>query len=238
MSQTKSKSGNQLIDALPLQESRRLTPYFKLMYLDSGTILHEPGEILEFAYFPIGAMISLVSIMDNGATTEMGLIGNEGFVGLPIILGGEQTISRGIVQMDGESLKINGSILKKEFQRGLELQALLLIYTQARLTQVAQTSACNRQHSIRQRLARWLLSVYDCVLEDELPLTQEFMANMLGTRRAGVTNAANELQNAGLISYSRGKVHILDRKGLEENACECYRVIQNEYIRLLGSKRG
>ncbi|MEA5508169.1 Crp/Fnr family transcriptional regulator [Crocosphaera sp. UHCC 0190] len=233
-----SKSGNQLIDALPLEESKRLAPYFKLVYLQSSTILHEPGEFIDFAYFPIGAMISLVSIMDNGATTEMGLIGNEGFIGLPIVLGGEHSISRAIVQMEGDALKIKGSILKQEFQRGLNLQKLLLIYTQARLTQVAQTSACNRQHSIRQRLSRWLLSVYDGVLKDELPLTQEFMANMLGTRRAGVTNAANELQKAGLISYSRGKVHILDREGLEENACECYRVIQNEFIRLLGSKRG
>ena len=229
---------NQILHALPESEYKILSPHLKPILLSCGTIIHEPGEDLTHGYFPNSAMISLVSIMSSGNTTEIGLIGNEGMVGLPIILGGKRNIGRAIVQIEGTALRIDAHHLKKAFQQGETLQKLLLLYTQARLTQVAQTAACNRQHNIEERLARWLLSVYDCVLKDELPLTQEFIANMLGTRRSGVTVAANTLQKAGLIKYNRGKITILNREELENTACECYRLVQNEFIRLLGSKRG
>ncbi|PHV61539.1 Crp/Fnr family transcriptional regulator [Cyanobacterium aponinum IPPAS B-1201] len=206
--------------------------------LVSGSVLHEPYDAINYAYFPVSAMISLVSIMEDGSTTEIGLIGNEGMIGVPIFLGGEYTISRAIVQMAGSSFKLRADILKQEFDRGGIFQKILLLHTQARLTQIAQSAACNRQHKIEARLARWLLSVYDCVLKDELDLTQEFISNMLGVRRAGVTIAAHALQDAGIIRYNRGKIVILDHKKLEEASCECYRVVQNEFIRLLGSRRG
>ncbi|MBJ7900549.1 MAG: helix-turn-helix domain-containing protein [Cyanobacteria bacterium RI_101] len=193
---------------------------------------------MEFAYFPNRAMISLVSIMEDGATTEIGIIGNEGMVGLPIILGSPRSLSRAIVQVPGDSLRIGAQVLQDEFRESEEFKNLLLLYTQAFLTQVSQTAACNRQHNIEERLARWLLSVHDCVLEDELPLTQEFVANMLGVRRSGVTIAANALQKAGIIQYRRGKITILNHQALEATSCECYKLVQSEFIRLLGFRRG
>ncbi|EAZ91153.1 Crp/Fnr family transcriptional regulator [Crocosphaera chwakensis] len=229
---------NRLLQALPNVDYQKLAPHLTSLDLSAGTILYEPEQAIEWAYFPCSAMISIVSIMENGATTEIGLIGKEGMVGLPIILGGKHYINQAIVQISGTALKLDGSILKQEFHRSNSLQNLLLLYIQARITQVSQTAACNRQHKIQKRLARWLLSVYDCVLSDELPLTQEFIANMLGTRRSGVTTAANILQEAGIIRYSRGKITILDQEELENAACECYRLIQDEFIRLLGTKRG
>lgn len=229
---------NHILRALPESEYKLLSPYLTPTFLSCRTIIHEPGEDLKYGYFPNSAMISLVSIMGNGNTTEIGLIGNEGIVGLPIILGGNRNIGRAIVQIEGTALRIEADYLKQAFQQGETIQKILLLYTQARLTQVAQTAACNRQHTIEARLARWLLSVYDCVLQDELLLTQEFIANMLGTRRSGVTVAANNLQKAGIIKYSRGKITILNRTALENTSCECYRLVQNEFIRLLGTKRG
>ncbi len=229
---------NKLLAALPISEYERLIPHFKETNLECGTILYEPYEPINSMYFPITVMISLVSIMENGSTTEIGLIGNEGMIGLPAILGGQFSISRAIVQIEGNGLKINSDIIKEEFDRGETLQKILLLHTQARLTQISQSAACNRQHRIEARLAKWILSVHDCVLNDEIPLTQEFISNMLGVRRSGVTIAANGLQNAGLISYNRGKITILDYEGLENTACECYRLVQNEFIRLLGARRG
>ena len=229
---------NQILTALPLDEYQRLTKHLKPVNLISGTILLEPHEPITTIYFPQRAMISLVSIMMDGSTTEIGLIGNEGMIGLPAILGGSSTTSRTIVQVSGSALEISAEIIRQEFQRGERLYELLLLYTQALLTQVSQSAACNRQHNIEERLARWLLSVQDCILQDELPLTQEFIANMLGTRRSGVTVAAGILQQAGIIRYSRGRITILDQKGLEETACECYHLVQDEFIRLLGSRRG
>lgn len=229
---------NQLLAALPAEEYQRLEPYLQEVTLETGTILLEAYEVNKTVYFPNTAMISLVSIMENGSTTEIGLIGNEGMVGLPIVLGGEYTINRAIVQIAGNSLKISADILKQEFQRGETLQKLLLLYTQAQLTQISQNSACNGQHKIEARLARWLLSVHDCVLKDELPLSQEFMANMLGIRRSGVTVVAKMLQDHGIIRYHRGKVVILDYARLEATSCECYRLVQKEYMRLLGFRRG
>ncbi len=231
---------NQILAALPDEEYRRIAPHLETVSLKRGQVLHEPYEAIQDVYFPNQAMISLVSIMKDGATTEIGLVGNEGMIGLPVILGGELAPSQAIVQIQAQdgAMKLSANLLKQEFQRGEVLQKRLLLYTQAFLTQVSQSAACNRQHTIEERLARWLLSVQDCVLVDELPLTQEFMANMLGTRRSGVTVAAGILQQAGIISYNRGKVTILNQESLQETACECHRLVQNEFMRLLGSRRG
>lgn len=229
---------NKILAALPESEYQRLAPFLKPVNLNSGEILLEPQEPVKQVYFPQTAMISLVSIMLDGSTTEIGLVGNEGMIGLPAILGGKSTTSRTIVQISGSALQISADIIRQEFLRGENLQQILLLYTQALLTQVSQSAACNRQHNIEERLARWLLSVQDCVLQDELLLTQEFIANMLGTRRSGVTVAAGILQQAGMIRYSRGKITIINQSRLEETACECYRLVQDEFIRLLGSRRG
>jgi len=229
---------NQILAALPTSEYQRLAKHLKPVKLISGTILLEPNEPIQTIYFPQRAMISLVSIMMDGSTTEIGLIGNEGMIGLPAVLGGNSITSRTIVQISGSAFEVSAEIVRQEFQRGEKLYKLLLLYTQALLTQVSQSAACNRQHNIEERLARWLLSVQDCILQDELPLTQEFIANMLGTRRSGVTVAAGILQQAGIIRYSRGKITILDQEGLEATACECYHLVQNEFMRLLGSRRG
>ena len=238
MTEKVERQVNQILAALPESEYQRLVPHLKPVELISGRILLEPNEPVTTIYFPQRAMISLVSIMMDGSTTEIGLVGNEGMIGLSAILGGDHTTSRTIVQVSGSALQISAEIIRQEFLRGKKLQKILLLYTQALLTQVSQSAACNRQHNIEERLARWLLSVQDCVLQDELPLTQEFIANMLGTRRSGVTVAAGILQQAGMIRYSRGKITILNQLRLEETACECYRLIQNEFIRLLGSRRG
>jgi CRP-like cAMP-binding protein len=229
---------NQILAALPPDEYQRIATYLRPVDLVSGEILLEPNEPIQKVYFPQRAMISLVSIMMDGSTTEIGLIGNEGMIGLSAILGGSSTISRTIVQVSGTALEVSAEIIRQEFQRGEKLHRLLLLYTQALLTQVSQSAACNRQHNIEARLARWLLSVQDCILQNELPLTQEFIANMLGTRRSGVTVAAGLLQQAGIIRYSRGRITILDQQALEDTACECYHLIQNEFLRLLGSRRG
>ena len=229
---------NQILAALPESEYQVIAPHLKPVDLTSGEILSEPNQSITEIYFPQRAMISLVSIMMDGSTTEIGLIGNEGMVGLPAILGGDSTISRSIVQVSGTALQVSADIIQREFLRGGKLQQILLLYIQASLTQVSQTAACNRQHKIEERLARWLLSVRDCVLQNEIHLTQEFIANMLGTRRSGVTVAAGILQQAGIIRYSRGKIVILDRQALENTSCEFYRTIQREFIRLLGSRRG
>ena len=229
---------NHILAALSEDEYQNLAPYLEEISCSSGQILQEPNEPIKEVYFPNRAMISLVSIMSDGSTTEIGLVGNEGIVGLPAILGGHSTTSRSIVQIPGSAMKLPARILQREFLRGKKLQQLLLLYTQALLTHVSQNAACNRQHTIEERLARWLLSVQDCVLSDELPLTQEFIANMLGTRRSGVTVAAGTLQRAGMIRYNRGQITITNQEALEETACECYRLVQNEFLRLLGSRRG
>ena len=225
---------NLLLMALPPGEYKRLIPYLKPVSLVLGEIVYEPKELIQEVYFPIGAMISLVSIMRDGSTTEIGLVGNEGMVGLPVSLGGNIATNRAIVQVEGNAIKMDASVLKSEFERGGQLQKKLLLYTQARLTQISQIAACKSHHLIEERLARWLLSVNDCVNKNELPLTQKFISEILGVRRASVTEAAIALQKAGFISYSRGQITILNRKELEQAACECYGLIQNEFKRLLG----
>ncbi|WP_264322871.1 Crp/Fnr family transcriptional regulator [Zarconia navalis] len=208
------------------------------MPLSLGQVLYEPKDPIEYAYFPHQAMVSLVSIVENGATTEIGLVGNQGMVGLPILWGGTSSLNRAIVQVAGSAQRIRADIIKDEFSRGGELQKLLLLYTQALFTHTAQTAACNRQHTIEKRLARWLLSARDCTLSNDLLLTQEFIATMLGTGRSGVTIAAVTLQRAGMIRYSRGKITIIDGENLEDAACECYRVVKNEFQRLFEVERG
>ncbi|MEM7557177.1 MAG: Crp/Fnr family transcriptional regulator [Cyanobacteria bacterium P01_A01_bin.84] len=225
---------NRILLALLAENYQRLEPHLEYVYLNAGIILSEPGEPMSEVYFPNSAMISLVSIMEDGSTTEIAIVGNEGMVGLPVVLGGETTTTSAMVQISGIVTKLDANILKQEFHHGGQLQKLLLLYTQALLTQVAQNAACNRQHTIVERLARWLLSVQNCVKKDELLLTQEFISQMLGIRRSGVTVAAGTLQKAGIIRYSRGKITIINQEDLEATACECYCVVEREFIRLLG----
>ncbi|MEL7078307.1 MAG: Crp/Fnr family transcriptional regulator [Cyanobacteria bacterium J06582_2] len=231
MVQDISRSANRLIRALPDDEYRRLEPYLTSVSLAAGTVFYEASEEIETIYFPNTALISLVNTLENGATTEIALVGGTGVVGLPVILGSGYSQQRAIVQVKDSSLKISAKVLKQEFDRGGELQRILHRYTETRLSETAQLASCNRHHTIEERLARWLLTVQDLIQAEELPLTQEFIDNMLGCRRSGVTLAAGALQKAGLIRYSRGKINILDRQNLEDVACECYRLFHDNYYR-------
>lgn len=195
------------------------------------TVFYEASERIETVYFPNTALISLVSTLKNGATTETGIIGGTGMVGLPVILGSSHSSQRAIVQVGDGAMKISALILKQEFDRGGELQRLLLSYAETRLNEVAQLAVCNGHHSLEERLARWLLTVQDLIQSDELPLTQEFMGNMLGVRRSGVTITAGIFQRAGIIRYSRGKITILNREALEDTACECYELFHENFYR-------
>ncbi|MBD1866954.1 Crp/Fnr family transcriptional regulator [Cyanobacteria bacterium FACHB-471] len=232
-----NKPKNHLLAALPDEDYQRLLPHLEEVQLPLRKILYEPGETLSAVYFPNNAMVSLVATMEDGATVEVGLVGAEGVIGLPIVLGGKATVYQAIVQLPGTGTRLDADIFKAEFERGEYLQRLVLLYTQALLTQVSQNAVCNRLHTIDERLGRWLLSVQDSLEADELPLTQEFISQMLGTRRASVTVAAGSLQEQGIISYSRGKITILNRERLREKSCECYNVISGEFNRLLGLKR-
>ena len=234
MSENLSVSTNQLLSALPLEEYQRLLPHLEHISLTLGKVLYEPGKSITEVYFPNEAMLSLVSVMKDGSTTEVGLVGNEGMIGLPVILGGDYSISQVIVQVQGTAVKLNAELLKKEFLRGGKLQKLLLLYTQARLSQISLIAACKSHHTVEQRFARWLLTVNDCIMKDELPLTQKFISQMLGVRRASVTEAALVLQKSKIISYNRGHIRVLDREKLEGTACECYASIKQEFTRLLG----
>lgn len=233
MSEASSILRNRLLSALPSSVYQRLSRYFEEVSLTQQQILYQSGELIEYVYFPHQASISLVLYMSNRATTEIGLVGNEGMLGLPVILGGESTTTHSIVQIPGTATKLAAPILQEEFNRGEELHQLLLLYTQTQLSQIAQIAACQSHHVIEQRLARWLLLVRDCTGRDTLPLTQKFVSRMLGVRRASVTEAAISLQQAEAISYSRGQIVITDPQKLESLACECYSKIKNEYARLL-----
>ncbi|MBE9117020.1 Crp/Fnr family transcriptional regulator [Lusitaniella coriacea LEGE 07157] len=234
MTEHHPRPDNQILSALPQSEFQRLAPYLKTIAVASGDILYEPYEPIREVYFPDGAMISLVSIMEDGSMTEVGLVGKEGMAGLPVVLGGKTTTSQGIIQISGTVVRLDANILKQEFQQGGELQRLLLLYTQALMTQISQTAVCNCKHVIEQRLARWLLTVCDCIQQEEFHLTQEFISIMLGVRRSSVTVAAGILQQGGAIRYRRGKITILNRDALIKTACECYGLVQTEYQRLLG----
>ena len=217
---------------LSYEDYQQLAPHLECVCLPLGTIIHREHEPFEHVYFPNQAMISLVATMENGATTEISLVGKEGMIGLPVILGGESINYEAVVQVTGTAMRIEANILKQHFERFPEIRKILLLYVQIRLTYISQLAACNRQHKIETRMARWLLLVQDCLKTEHLPLTQEFIANMLGTNRAGVTIAAQKLQNQGIISYSRGSITVEDREQLEAVSCECYEVMGKESERL------
>lgn len=233
VSESPNLAENQLLAALPLSEYQRLVPNLEKVSLSLQQVIYEPGEPIRHVYFPHQAIVSLVSTMSDGSTVEVGLVGKEGMVGLPVIWGGSTTTTRAFVQMADSGIRMKASLLKTEFERGGQLQSLLLRYMQALHTQISQTAACNRLHMVEARLARWLLSVHDRMQTDSFPLTQEFISQMLGTRRAGVTEAAGVLSDAGMIRYTRGRITILNRKELEATTCECYGIVKGEFTRLL-----
>lgn len=224
---------NHLISVLAKPEYDRLYPHLQLVDLPLGKVLYESGGVINHVYFPTTAIVSLLGLMENGASAEISVIGNEGIVGIALFMGGETMLNRAVVQSEGFAYRLNGQLLKQEFERSGPVQHLLLRYTLALLTQMAQTAICNRHHSVDQQLCRWLLLSLDRLRSNQLVMTQELIANMLGVRREGVTEAAGKLQRAGLITYQRGVITILDRPGLEARVCECYQVVKNESLRLL-----
>lgn len=225
--------GNWLLDSLSSDGYQRLVEYLKQVKFSLGEVIYESGAQMENVYFPTSSHVSLLYTMINGATAEMGLVGNEGVVGVALFMGGDTTPNRAVVQGSGQALQLPATNLQTEFSRGGEFQHLLLRYTQALITQISQTAVCNRLHTVEQRLCRWLLMTRDRTQSDKLQMTQEFISNMLGVRREGVTHSAQVLQQRGFISYTRGQIAILDRKGMENCACECYQVVQAEHDRLL-----
>jgi len=224
---------NQLLAALPEAEWRRWLPQLEHVDLPLGKVLYESGATLTHVYFPITAIVSLLYVLESGASAEIAVVGNEGLVGVSLFMGGGSTPSRAVVQSAGEGFRLGSGLMKKEFERAGPVMHLLLRYTQALITQMSQTAVCNRHHSLDQQLCRWLLLSMDRLQGDELVMTQELIANMLGVRREGVTESAMKLQKTGLIQYSRGHITVLDRPGLEKRTCECYAVVKKEYDRLL-----
>jgi CRP-like cAMP-binding protein len=224
---------NQLLAVLPDAEWQRWQPQLEWTNLALGQVMYESGRPLSHVYFPTTAIVSLLYVMEDGASAEIAVVGNEGLVGISLFMGGESTPSRAVVQSAGEGFRLKAGAMKEEFNRAGPVMHLLLRYTQALITQMAQTAVCNRHHSLDQQLCRWLLLSLDRLDGTELVMTQELIANMLGVRREGVTEAALKLQKLGLISYARGHIKVLDRVGLEARTCECYEVVRKEYARLL-----
>jgi CRP-like cAMP-binding protein len=224
---------NRLLAVLPEADCERLYPDLEPVAMALGEVLYESGSRQNHVYFPTTAIVSLLYVMEDGASAEIAVVGNEGMVGVSLFMGGETTPSRAVVQSAGHAFRLSGQRLKREFTRAGPVQHLLLRYTQALLTQMAQTAVCNRHHSVDQQLCRWLLLSLDRLPSNKLTMTQELIANMLGVRREGVTEAAGKLQSAGLIRYRRGHITVLDRPGLEARACECYAVVKRESDRLL-----
>jgi len=229
-------SQNHLLAALPASDYERLLPELELVPLRLGSAVYESGGHLGYLYFPTDSIVSLLYVMENGASAEIAVTGNDGLVGIALFMGGESTPNRAVVQSAGYAYRLKAAVMKKEFERGGPLQHLLLRYTQALITQMAQTAVCNRHHSVEQQLCRWLLLSLDRLSSNELSMTQELIANMLGVRREGVTEAAGHLQAAGLIHYSRGHITVLDRPKLEKQVCECYAVVKREMERLLPAR--
>jgi len=227
---------NFLLAALPDPEWQRWQQVLEKVEMPLGQVLYESGATLTHVYFPTTAIVSLLYVMENGASAEIAVVGNEGLVGVALFMGGESTPSRAVVQSAGHGLRLQAQLMKDEFNRAGPVLHLLLRYTQALITQMSQTAACNRHHTLDQQLCRWLLLSLDRLRANELVMTQELIANMLGVRREGVTEAAVRLQQAGLISYTRGHITVLDRPGLERRTCECYAVVKREYDRLLPEK--
>ncbi len=224
---------NQLLAALAPELWRRWEPLLESAELPLGKVLCESGCTMSYVYFPTTAIVSLLYVMEDGSSAEIAVVGNEGIVGIAGLMGGESTPSRAVVQSAGSGYRMRAQAIHKEFERSSDVRQLLLRYTQALMTQMAQTAACNRHHSLDQQLCRWLLMSLDRLQSDELVMTQELIANMLGVRREGVTEAALKLQAAGLIRYARGHINVLDRAGLERRTCECYAVVRDEHHRLL-----
>jgi CRP-like cAMP-binding protein len=224
---------NQLLASLPNAELQRWLPQLEAVVMPLGQVLYESGTTLSHIYFPTTAIVSLLYVMENGASAEIAVVGNEGLVGVSLFMGGESTPSRAVVQSAGSGYRLKAQLMKTEFNRAGPVLHLLLRYTQALITQMAQTAACNRHHSLDQQLCRWLLLSLDRLQDNELVMTQELIANMLGVRREGVTDGALKLQHEGLIRYARGRITVLDRPGLEKRTCECYAVVKKEYDRLL-----
>ena len=224
---------NYLLSALPETVFKRLLPNLELVTLPLGEVLYESGGRLRHVYFPTTSIISLLYVFEDGGSAEIAVVGNEGVLGISLFMGGETTPSRAVVQSAGYGYRLKSSLMKDEFHRAGPLMHLLLRYTQALITQMSQTAVCNRHHSIEQQLCRWLLLSLDRLSSDSLTMTQELIANMLGVRREGVTQAAGKLQRAGLINYGRGRIDVLDRPGLEKAVCECYAVVKLEFDRLL-----
>jgi CRP-like cAMP-binding protein len=231
---TLEPTGNRLLARLPQQELERLLPHLGHVSFALGEVIYESGGQQSYIYFPTSAIISLLYLMENGSSAEMGVAGCEGLVGVALFMGGNTVPNRAVVQSAGVAFRMETKVLQDEFARGGMFQRLLLRYTQALMTQMSQTAVCNRLHTVEQQLCRWLLLSRDRLDTDELVMTQELIANMLGVRREGVTHAAGRLQEKGLISYVRGRITILDRRGLEASVCECYKVVKDEYERLLG----
>jgi CRP-like cAMP-binding protein len=223
---------NSLLAALPRDDYERLSPCFVETGLPLGMSIVESGMPLKYLYFPLSGIVSLLHVMKDGASGEIAVIGNEGAVGISLFMGGETTPSRAVVQGAGDACCLPVDVMMEEFRRGGELQHLLLRFTQALITQMSQTAVCNRHHTVDQQLCRWLLMSLDRLPSSQLVMTQELIANMLGVRREGVTEAARRLQEAGIIRYARGHIDVLDRRALERRACECYSVVQKEYERL------
>jgi CRP-like cAMP-binding protein len=224
---------NHLLSALPQQEFARIAADLELVSMPLGNALYESGAPLDHVYFPTTSIVSLLYVLENGASAEIAIVGNEGILGVSLFMGGETTPSRAVVQSAGHGYRLESHLLNAEFSRAGPVLRLLLRYTQALITQMAQTAVCNRHHQIEQQLCRWLLLSLDRLPGNSLIMTQDLIANMLGVRREGVTEAAGKLQRLGLISYQRGRINVLDRPGLERNACECYVVVKKEFDRLL-----
>jgi CRP-like cAMP-binding protein len=233
MSDPPLPTGNHLLAALTHEELARLAPHLEVVPLTLGEVLYEPGDNLRHVYFPTNCIVSLLHVTESGASAEIAVVGNEGLIGIALFMGGESTSSRAVVQSAGSALRLPGQKLKDEFNRHGDLLLLMLRYTQALITQMSQTALCNRHHSIDQQLCRWLLLSLDRLPGNQLTMTQELIANMLGVRREGVTEAAGKLQRQSVIEYSRGHIKVLDRPQLERLSCECYSVVKTETDRLL-----
>ncbi|WP_353115386.1 Crp/Fnr family transcriptional regulator [Nitratidesulfovibrio sp.] len=233
MQETPSPRQNHLLAALPRDVQERLFTHLELVPMPLGKVLYESGDAMRHVYFPTDAIVSLLYVMESGASAEISVVGNEGLIGVAVFMGGESTPSRAIVQSAGHAYQLPGQRLKDEFNRHGEMLQLMLRYTQSLITQMAQTAVCNRHHSIDQQLCRWLLLSLDRLPSNQLTMTQELIANMLGVRREGVTEAAGKLQKLGVIEYSRGRITVLDRDKLEQLSCECYAVVKKETDRLL-----
>ena len=224
---------NHLLAALPATVCAQLYPHLELVPMPLGEVLYESGAKLQDVYFPTTSIVSLLYVMENGASAEIAIVGNEGILGISLFMGGQTTPSRAVVQSAGFGYRLKAKLLMEEFNKGGSVLHLLLRYTQALITQMSQTAVCNRHHSLNQQLCRWLLLSLDRLSSNNLDMTQELIANMLGVRREGVTEAAGKLQQAGLIHYSRGRITVIDRPGLEAEVCECYAVVKKEFDRLL-----